>query len=188
MPLYSSQYFHKPLYFINIACIHFPFSYPWEMLFLFHQFGSSISESLTIHRCAFVEREWKESSLHTVWVIFPSIFNNSMTVWQQRLAPICPLWHWVYHYRGTKASHPATGDNIFMHQQFVWKMRLYVLQKNLVILDWPLLLCLLAKLINSWMLVFELNILVVYILWLIMIAGMISLRYFIYSSWRGCFE
>lgn len=107
------------LYFINIVFAHFPFP---ERFFFFNQFGSYISESLTIHRCAFVEREWKGISLHTVWVIFPSIFNNSMTVWQQRLAPICPLWQEVYHYRDTKVSHPATSDNIFMHQQFVQKM------------------------------------------------------------------
>lgn len=133
-----SQYFPKALYFklsfINIVC-SFSFSLSLRDSFLSLQFGSSILKSLTIHRCAFVVREWKGSSLHTVWVIFPSIFNNSVTVWQQRLAPICPLRQWVHHYRGTKANHPATSDDIFMHQQFVLKMILSGLQKILVILD-----------------------------------------------------
>lgn len=127
----------------------FPLFLSLKDVFLSHQFGSSISESLTIHRCAFVEREWKGAHYILLGSFSPSIFNNSMTVWQQKLVPICPLWQRVYHYGGTKASHPATIDNIFMHQQFVWKTLLSRLQTNLVISNKSLLFFMLAKLIYS---------------------------------------
>lgn len=104
MTLYSfPQYFHKPLYFklyfINILCVcWFSLFLSLKDVFLSHQFGSSISESLTIHRCAFVEKEWKGAHYILFGSFSPSIFNNSMTVWQQKLVPICPLWQRVYHY------------------------------------------------------------------------------------------
>lgn len=126
MPLYSmAQYFHKPsyfkLYFLNILCVPFSFSAPWEM-FSFSSIWFIHFTVINNPQMCFCRERMKRELITYCLGHFPSIFNNSMTVWQPRLAPVCPLWQWVYHYQGTKASHPATSDNIFMHQQLVSKM------------------------------------------------------------------